>query len=49
MENGFKPELKVLSGEDKEKIFQAALQVLEDVGMQLFHEEALVGAARFFN
>ena len=42
MENGFKPELKVLSGEDKDKIFQAALQVLEDVGMQLFHEEALV-------
>ena len=42
MENGFKPELKVLSGEDKEKIFQAALQVLEDVGMQLFHGEALV-------
>ncbi|MDX2446296.1 MAG: trimethylamine methyltransferase family protein [Desulfobacterales bacterium] len=41
MENGFKPELKVLSQADKEKIFQAALQVLEDVGMQLFHEEAL--------
>ena len=41
MENGFKPELSVLSLEDKEKIFNAALQVLEDVGMQLFHEEAL--------
>jgi trimethylamine--corrinoid protein Co-methyltransferase len=41
MENGFKPELKVLSLEDKEKIFHAALTVLEDVGMQLFHGKAL--------
>ena len=41
MESGFKPELRVLSLEDKEKIFNAALQVLEEVGMQLFHEEAL--------
>ena len=41
MENGFKPELKVLSLEDKEKIFHAALNVLEDVGMQLYHEGAL--------
>lgn len=42
MENGFKPELRVLALEDKEKIFHAALQVLEEVGMQLFHDEALV-------
>ena len=42
MENGFKPELKVLSLDDKEKIFNAALQVLEDVGMQLLHEDAIV-------
>ena len=41
MGNGFKPELRVLSLEDKEKIFNAALQVLEGVGMQLFHDEAL--------
>lgn len=41
MENEFKPELKVLSQEDKEKIFHAALDVLEDIGMQLFHGEAL--------
>jgi trimethylamine--corrinoid protein Co-methyltransferase len=41
MENGFKPELSVLSLEDKEKIFNAALQVLENIGMQLLHEKAL--------
>jgi len=41
MESGFKPELSVLSLEDKDKIYHAALQVLEEVGMQLFHEEAL--------
>jgi trimethylamine--corrinoid protein Co-methyltransferase len=41
MENGYKPELRVLSLEDKEKIFNAALQVLEEVGMQLLHEDAL--------
>ena len=41
MLNGFKPQLNVLSLEDKEKIFDAALQVLEDVGMQLFHEKAV--------
>ena len=42
MENGFRPELRVLSTKDKEKIYDAALQVLEEVGMKLFHEEALV-------
>ena len=41
MENVFKPQLSVLALEDKEKIFNAALQVLENVGMQLFNEEAL--------
>jgi trimethylamine---corrinoid protein Co-methyltransferase len=41
MENSFKPQLRVLALEDKEKIFNTALQVLENVGMQLFHEEAL--------
>ncbi len=40
MGNGFRPELKILSTQDKEKIFDAALQVLEIVGMQLHHEEA---------
>lgn len=38
---GFKPVLKVLSQQDKESIFKAALRVLEDVGMQLHHEEAV--------
>jgi trimethylamine---corrinoid protein Co-methyltransferase len=41
MQNGYQPELKILSSQDKEKIFDAALRVLEDVGMQLMHEEAL--------
>ena len=41
MDNGFKPELKILSKQDKEKIFNAALQVLENGGMQLHHEAAL--------
>ena len=41
MEKGFKPELNVLSLEDKEKIVNAALQVLENIGMQLFHDEAI--------
>ena len=41
MDNGFKPELKILSTPDKEKIFDAALQVLENVGMQLHHDPAL--------
>jgi len=40
MENGFRPELKILATQDKEKIFDAALQVLENVGMQLHHKEA---------
>jgi len=41
MENGFKPELRILSTQDKENIFDAALQVLEIGGMQLHHAEAL--------
>ena len=41
MENAFRPELKILSTQDKEKIFDAALQVLENGGMQLQHKEAL--------
>jgi len=40
METGFIPELKILSGKDKEKILEASLQVLENAGMQLHHEEA---------
>ena len=42
MDNGFRPEFKILSKPDKEKIFDAALQVLENVGMQLHHKEALM-------
>lgn len=41
MDKGFKPELKVLSVQDKDNIFDAALRVLENVGMQLQHEEAI--------
>jgi len=38
---GFQPELRVLSQQDKEKIFTGALRVLEEYGMQLMHEGAL--------
>jgi trimethylamine--corrinoid protein Co-methyltransferase len=41
MDNGFRPELKLLTTQDKEKIFDAALQVLENGGMQLHHEDGL--------
>ena len=41
IEMGFQPELRVLSQEDKEKIFNSALRVMEEGGMQLMHEEAL--------
>ena len=38
---GFQPRLRVLAQEDKEKIFNGALHVLEAVGMPLMHEGAL--------
>lgn len=41
MDMGFQPELRVLSQQDKEKIFKSALRVLEEGGMQLMHEGAL--------
>ena len=41
MHMGFQPELRVLSQQDKEKIFNGALRVLEEGGMQLMHEGAL--------
>ncbi len=41
MDMGFQPELRVLSHQDKEKIFNGALRVLEEGGMQLMHEGAL--------
>ncbi|MCG6911819.1 MAG: trimethylamine methyltransferase family protein [Deltaproteobacteria bacterium] len=41
MNVGFQPELRVLSEHDKEKIFNAALRVLEAGGMRLLHAEAL--------
>ena len=41
MENGFRPELKLLTTQDKEKIFDAALEVLENVGMQLQQEQEI--------
>ena len=42
MENiAVKPSITILSFEDKEKIHQAALRVLSEVGMKIFHDEAL--------
>jgi trimethylamine--corrinoid protein Co-methyltransferase len=38
---GFQPQLRVLSQQDKEKIFNGALRVLEEHGMQLMHAGAL--------
>lgn len=40
-EIGFSPKLTFLSEEDKKKIYQSALQVLEDTGMTLMHDGAL--------
>ena len=41
MEMNSPPNLSFLSEDDKEKIHQAVLQVLGDIGMKIFHEEAL--------
>ena len=40
-EIGFEPKITFLSDEDKEKIYQASLQIIEETGMQVMHEEAL--------
>ena len=40
-EIAFQPQLRFLSEGDKKKIYSAALTVLEETGMRLFHEEAL--------
>ena len=40
-ELGFRPTLRFLSDADKEKIYHAALQVLEQTGMRLMHDKAL--------
>jgi trimethylamine--corrinoid protein Co-methyltransferase len=37
----FKPTLSFLSAEDKDRIHQAALEVLSEVGMKIMHDEAL--------
>jgi trimethylamine--corrinoid protein Co-methyltransferase len=38
----FKPKLIMLAPEDKERIYRAAMHVLEDIGMQLLHDDALL-------
>ncbi len=40
-EIGFEPKLTFLSDADKQKIYQASLQVIEETGMQVMHEGAL--------
>ena len=40
-EQSMRPALHFLSKEDKDKIHQAALQILADIGMQILHEDAL--------
>jgi trimethylamine--corrinoid protein Co-methyltransferase len=40
-EISIRPTLSFLSQEDKEKIHRAVLQILSDVGMKIFHDEAL--------
>ncbi len=40
-EQSMRPSLLFLSKEDKDKIHQAALQILADIGMQILHEDAL--------
>ena len=37
----FQPKLTFLSEEDKKKIYQAALKVLEETGMQIMHDDAV--------
>ena len=40
-EQSMRPSLLFLSKKDKDKIHQAALQILADIGMQILHEDAL--------
>jgi len=40
-EISMQPKLSFLSSEDKEKINRAALQILGEIGMKIFHDEAL--------
>ena len=37
----FRPNLSFLSQEDKEKIHRAVLKVLSEIGMKVYHDEAL--------
>ena len=40
-EISLRPNLSFLSQEDKEKIHRAVLQILSEIGMKIFHDEAL--------
>ncbi|MBW1866969.1 MAG: trimethylamine methyltransferase family protein, partial [Deltaproteobacteria bacterium] len=40
-EIGFEPKLTFLSDEDKLKIYQASLRIIEETGMRVLHEGAL--------
>jgi len=40
-EIGFEPRLSFLSEEDKKRLYASALQIIEETGMQVMHEEAL--------
>jgi trimethylamine--corrinoid protein Co-methyltransferase len=37
----FRPKLTFLSADDKDRIHRAALQILDDIGMKILHDEAL--------
>ena len=40
-EIAMRPTISFLSGEDKEKIHRAVFQILSEIGMKIFHDEAL--------